>query len=112
MFNFFKKQPKTPDYNAQPPIGGGDGSTKEQVIVLNCASIGMAQMLINRIISEKFGKKGIDWKGGIEMFAPGANGPDSYIRILTFSLKNGIRERFYFDLTRSMKVVDKLRGAM
>jgi len=112
MFGFFKKQSKTPDYNSQPPIGGGDGSDKEKAIVLNCASIDMAQMLMSRIISEKHGKEGSDWEGGIEMFAPGASGPDLFIRIRTVSLKNGVRESYYFDITRSMKVIDKLRSSM
>jgi hypothetical protein len=69
-------------------------------------------MLMNRILTEKHGTEGKDWESGIEMFAREANGPDKYVRIRTISLRNDASLSYYFDITRAMRVVDKLLGQM
>jgi len=109
MFNFFKKKDSGARALPTNPISGGDGSTLEQAVIIDCASTGMAHMLISRFLSDKHGVEGKDWDSGFEFFAKGANGPTRFVRLLSISLRDGSKREYYFDISRAMKVVDTRR---
>lgn len=105
MFGLFRK--RTP-FEA---ISGGDGSSPQQAMVLNCASVGMARKLIDDVLSNELGVEDRDWTNVLEFFLPDANGPERFIRCIVVKVPPDGKRNFYFDMTRAMRVLDKMRGA-
>lgn len=109
MFNFFKKKDSGARALLTNPISGGDGSTLEQAVIIDCASTGTAHMMISRILTEKLGVEGTDWDCSFQCFPKGANGPERFVRYLSISLRDGSQREYFFDISRAMKVVDSMR---
>lgn len=101
--NAFRKQKP----NDKPPIYGGDGLSNESPAIVNCASMGMAQALIDRFISERCGE---EWERGVEMTLASRNDPDKSIQAILVKLPDGTENRFYFDLSRPVSVAMKMSG--
>jgi hypothetical protein len=112
MFNLFKKKAIGAPALPTKPISGGDGSSFEQAVIIDCASTGMAHMLISRFLSDKHGVEGKDWDSGFEFFAKGANGPERFVRLLSISLRDGTKREYYFDISRAMKAFETMRKQM
>lgn len=91
----------------KPPIYGGDGLSDESPAIVNCASMGMAQSLIDRFISDKCGE---EWERGIEMTLASRNDPEKNIKMISVNLPDGTENRFYFDLSRPVAVAMKMGG--
>lgn len=109
-----KDEARTDPLGGKPPMYGGDGSSPEQAVVVNCASMGTANHLIDRFISERHGEKGKDWQRGIEMFVNAPDVAEYTIRSIGVELSNGGRESYFFDVSRPMsgsKNVAKMMGA-
>ena len=47
---------------SEQTIYGGDGLTAETAAIVNCASMSMANLIMDNFISKKHGKKDLDWK--------------------------------------------------
>jgi len=97
----------------KPPLYGGDGSNSEEAVVVNCASMGMANHLMDRFISERHGTKDQDWKRSMGMFVNGPEIEDFSIRCIGIETSNSENVAYYFDVTRPMngtKNVAKLMG--
>lgn len=101
--NAFRKEKP----NDKPPIYGGDGLSNESPAIVNCASMGMAQALIDRFISERCGE---EWERGVEMTLASRNVPDKSIQVISVKLPDGTEKRFYFDLSRPVSVAMKMSG--
>ena len=104
---------KVDSRNDMPPIYGGDGSSSTDAVVVNCASMAMANHLIDRWLSERHGEMGADWSRGVELFDNSQDVPKFAIRIVTVGVRNGTGCRHYFDVSRPMagsKNVAKMMG--
>ena len=98
---------KKSEHDDKPPIYGGDGLSDHSPAIINCASMEMAQALIDRFISEKCGK---DWKRGTEFTLKAPNNPDKMIRMICVQTPDGDEHKFYFDLSRPVAVAMKMSG--
>lgn len=91
----------------KPPLYGGDGSSNAQAAVVNCASMSMANHLIDGYITEQHGTKDIDWKRGVEMFDNSPNIPEFTVRIVDIECSDGSHVNYYFDVSRPMAATKK-----
>lgn len=89
----------------KPPIYGGDGLSKESPAIVNCASMSMAQGLMDRFISEKCGE---NWERGVELTLASRDDPDKNIKMVSVELPDGTENQFYFDLSRPVDVSLKM----
>jgi len=94
----------------KPPIYGGDGKSQENAVVINCASIGMANSLINRFLSEKYGVLDKDWKRSVEFYIHTENNNSPKIRVIGIETTDETKIQYFFDLSRPMKALDKMMG--
>ena len=91
-----------------PPIYGGDATGKDEPAIVNCASMGLANQLIDRFISERHGTQGEAWQRGAEFFVNKESG--RFIRCINVDLSNGQTTAYFFDVTRPMRVAEKMLG--
>ena len=92
-----------------PALYGGAGTTFETPVIVNCCSGETAQLLIDRFISERHGKQGIDWSRDFEMTLADAKTPDGpMIRCVTVRLGDGSSREYYFDKSRPVETLDRL----
>ena len=59
---FGKKSHSPEEMDKKPPIYGGDATSAQTAAIINCASMGTANLLTDRFISERHGQKDADWK--------------------------------------------------
>ena len=112
LFNKFfgkSKSNKNP-LDDKPPIYGGDGTTEENVAVINCASMGLANRLMDRFISEKHGEIEKDWNRTIEFFLKNEESKTPRIRVIGVECSDGAEYQYYFDVSRPMNVANKMLG--
>ncbi|MEX0608812.1 MAG: hypothetical protein WD016_10690 [Balneolaceae bacterium] len=112
LFNKFfgsSKSNKNP-LDDKPPIYGGDGTTEENAAVINCASMGTANQLINRFIAENHGEFEKDWNRTIEHFLNSEKSTAPQIRVIGVKCSDGTSHQYYFDVSRPMKVANKMLG--
>lgn len=95
-----------------PPVYGGDGSTPNNAVVINCASTGMANHLIDDFLSKKHGRKDADWKRTIEFFVNGEDIPFDTIRAVGIETRDGKTLTYNFDIGRSVRNLDHMAGLM
>ncbi|MGW8122228.1 hypothetical protein ACV07N_06165 [Roseivirga echinicomitans] len=100
----FKSKPKelditTPDFK---PVTGGDAASIETAAIVNCASMGIANSLINQFISERHGTEGEEWKRGMEHFIDTPEIPSGNIRCIHVDLGEDSCA-YYFNVSRPMK---------
>lgn len=91
----------------QPPIYGGDGLSDRSPAIVNCASMAMAQALIDGFISEKCGE---GYERGIEFTLESPNDPDKLVKLIFVTAPDGTEHKFYFDLSRPVAVAMKMSG--
>tara|TARA_A100000171_G_C2124641_1_gene142783 strand:- start:1246 stop:1602 length:357 start_codon:yes stop_codon:yes gene_type:complete len=105
----FNSKPKINDLSSPDfqPISGGDGTSLETVAIINCSSMGMANSLMDRFISERHGTQGEDWNRGIEHFVTTNQIPSGNIRCISITFNGGQRE-YYFNVSRPMNGSMKL----
>ena len=96
----------------KPPIYGGDGSSVDQAVVINCASMGMANRLIDNWIAERHGQEGTDWTRGVEMFLDSAESDPPTLRSIGVQTQNGQSANYVFNVGRPMRASMKLYGMM
>jgi hypothetical protein len=86
----------------KPSTFGGDGTSPEEAVVVNCASMSMANRIIDDFISDRHGEKGGDWSREFEMFhnSPMEDGPT--IRMIGVKLSNDESQTYYFNVSRPM----------
>jgi hypothetical protein len=96
------------------PITGGDGSTPKTAAIVNCASQGMANSLIDKFISERHGIKDTEWKHTMSFFVNEDGIPEYSVRAYGIKLQNEDTFTYYFDISRphnnEMKMFNKLSG--
>lgn len=109
--NFFSKsnQKKDPS-KGKPPVYGGDGTSKENAAVVNCASMSLANRLINDFISKKHGELEKDWNRNIEYFLNSEESENPRIRVISIECSDGSNHEYYFDVSRPMGVANKMLG--
>lgn len=112
LFNklFGKSKTNKNPLDDKPPIYGGDGTTEENAAVINCASMGTANRLMDRFISEKHGEVEKDWKRAIEFFRKSEDSNPPMIRVIRIQCSDGSEHQYYFDITRPMNVASKMFG--
>lgn len=96
---------KKSDYDDKPPIYGGDGLSDDSPAIVNCASMGMAQALIDSFISEKCGN---DWEREIEFTISSPSDLSKSLRLICVRASDGNEHKFYFDLSRPASVAMKM----
>jgi hypothetical protein len=86
----------------KPSTFGGDGTSPEEAVVVNCASMSMANRIIDDFISDRHGEKGDDWSREFEMFhnSPMEDGPT--IRMIGVKMSNDESHNYYFNVSRPM----------
>lgn len=96
-----------PQDDDKPPIYGGDGLSDRSPAIINCASMAMAQALIDGFILERCGPGS---ERGVELTLEAPNNPDKLIKMVSVTAKDGSGHKFYFDLSRPVAVVMKMSG--
>lgn len=86
----------------KPPTFGGDGTSPEEAVVVNCASMSMANRIIDDFISDRHGEKGEGWSRNFEMFhnSPMEDGPT--IRMIGIKLSDDESRDYFFNVSRPM----------
>lgn len=105
---FGKSESNKNPLDDKPPIHGGDGTTEENAAVINCASMRLANRLMNRFISERHGEFEKDWNRTIEFFLNSENSSIPDIRVIGVECSNGTEHKYYFDVSRPMKVANNI----
>jgi len=109
--NLFGKSKSTKNpLDDKPAIYGGDGKTEGNAAVINCTSMGTANHLMNRYISERHGEFEKDWNRTIEFFLNSEESNIPKIRVIGVECSNGSEHKYYFDVSRPMKVANKMLG--
>lgn len=93
------------EIDQMPPIYGGDGLSERSPAIVNCASMRMAQALIDRFISEKWGQQ---WNRGVELTVADPNDASRSLRVICVVTEEGEEHRYYFDLSRPLGVAMKM----
>ena len=88
--------------DSKPPIYGGDGSSRNEAVVINCTNMTMGNELINRFISEKNGEINKDWNRAMEYFVSSPDVPGNTIRCVSIERKDETTLSYYFDVSRPM----------
>lgn len=91
----------------KPPIYGGDGMSAHSPAIINCASIGMAQRLMDKFITEKFGD---GWSRGVEFTLESPTDSEKRLKAICVSKPDGSEGKFYFDLSRPLGNAMKMMG--
>jgi len=88
--------------DSKPSTFGGNGTSPQEAVVVNCASMCMASRIIDDFISDRHGEKGDDWNREFEMFhsSPIEDGP--IIRMVGFKLSKSESLEYYFNIIRPM----------
>ncbi|MBT4450100.1 MAG: hypothetical protein HOC92_10440, partial [Gammaproteobacteria bacterium] len=94
-------------YDDKPPMHGGDGLSKHSPVIVNCASMGMAQSLIDDFITDKCGK---GWVRGMEYTIGAPDNPEKLLRMISVESNDGSEYSFYFDLARPVAAAAKMLG--
>ena len=102
LFNKLFGTDKNPKSDSNPPISGGDGTKPTQAAIVNCASMGVANHLIDTFISARHGSKAVDWKRGFEMYVKLQGIPDNTIRSIGVECSDGTNHSYYFDISRPL----------
>ena len=102
---------KTPSQSKLPPIHGGDGSSAQTPAVVNCASMSMANHLIDQFISLRHGPKDVSWNRDVELFVNEPGIPDYTVRAIVVKLTTGEGPTYYFNVGRPMNATKELMGA-
>ncbi|MDA0195275.1 MAG: hypothetical protein O2951_09555 [Bacteroidetes bacterium] len=89
----------SPDFK---PITGGDATSIETSAIIHCLSMGMANSLIDRFISERHGTVGEDWKRSLEHFVVNDRIISGVIRCIIITSKKG-NMAYYFNVSRPMQ---------
>ena len=98
---------KKNEYDGKPPVHGGDGLTDRSPAIINCASMGMAQSLIDDFISEQCDG---EWERGMEFTLSAPDDSGKLIRMISVKTTDGNECNFYFDLSRPVGVASKMLG--
>jgi hypothetical protein len=91
-----------------PPLYGGDGSSVEDAVVVNCASTGMANQLIDQFIAQRHGEKDRDWERVVEAFVNGDDLPVDTIRAIGIVTNDRKAMTYYFDIGRVIRAMDAM----
>jgi hypothetical protein len=92
-------------HDDQPPIYGGDGLSYRSPAIVNCASLGMAQVLIEGFIS---GRCGQVWEREIEFTLKASDDPSKLVKMICVKAQDGTEHNFYFDLSQPVAVAMKM----
>tara|TARA_R110002095_G_scaffold214995_1_gene208127 strand:- start:34 stop:366 length:333 start_codon:yes stop_codon:yes gene_type:complete len=103
LFGIKKKE----NINDMPPIYGGDGLSEYSPAIINCASMDMANHLIDKFISEKCGT---GWEKGIEFTIAAPDNSEKSLKAINIKQSNGAKACFYFDLSRPITNAMKMLG--
>ncbi|WP_067587930.1 hypothetical protein [Endozoicomonas ascidiicola] len=91
--------------NDNPPIYGGDGLSENSPAIVNCASMGMAQAIINTFISDNFGEGS---KRGNEYTINHPSDSKKSLKMIVVNKADGENIKVYFDLSRPIGVATKM----
>lgn len=97
---FGKKKEK--EHDSKPTIYGGDGTSINDLAIVNCASPQMAYAIIDNFISKRHGKNEDDWNEGMRLINSDDYGK-SNVREIAVELKDGNTISYFFDVSRSME---------
>ena len=106
----FGKNPSRPDYSNLPPIHGGDGLSSATSAVVNCASMSVANHLIDQFISERHGEKNLSWERNGEFFVNVAGLPEFTVRAINVTTNSDAGQTYYFNIARPMRVAKAMMG--
>ena len=90
---------------SEQTIYGGDGLTPETAAIVNCASLKMANLIMDNFISKKHGKKDHNWKWTVSC-SLSVDGPS--IRRIVISTTDVENISYYFNVDRPEKATDAL----
>ena len=111
IFDLFSK--KNPGGNrpspAEVPFLGGNGSTPDEAIEPNCASVGMAHSMISRYVSERHGREGVDWEKSISASIVRPS-DDRRVQRMIFKLSTDQTVAYFFDLSRQARNTAAMLG--
>lgn len=109
---FAKKSASLKEMDKMPPIYDGDATSPQTAATLNCAAMDTAHQLIDRFISERHGKKDIDWKPEIEFFVNEPGISEFTVRAFSITTTSGGIYTYYFNVVRPMNATKKLMKMM
>lgn len=101
---------KSPSKSKLPPIYRGDGFSFQTPAIVNCASMSMANRLIDQFISQRHGQKDVDWERQIEFFVNAQGIPKFTVRAIGVKANTGQGPTYYFNVARPMNATKKLMG--
>ena len=106
--SLFGKRSASKEANKQPPIYGGDALSPNTAATINCASMDLANHLIDQFISERHGVMNEDWKRGMEFFVNSKDIPEFTVRSIRIESKTNSNTAYYFNIARPMNATKKL----
>ena len=108
---FGGKSPSPQDLDKLPPIHGGDALSPQTAAIVNCASMNLANILINSYITERHGKMDADWKRVAESFVNQPSIPEFSVRRVSISTSSKEIYDYYFNLARPMNATQKMMAS-
>ena len=96
FFNPFKKKG---DSLFDCPYIGGDGLSIKTPVGINCLNMHRAESLIEKFISEKHGRKNVDWEMGVSIVFRSSKAKCGYVMNTLVKTKDE-EKHYYFDLSR------------
>lgn len=106
----FGKKPSRPDYTKFPAIHGGDGLSPTTPAIINCASMSVANHLIDQFISKHHGEKNVNWDRNGEFFVNVADLPEFTVRAIHVATNSESEPTYYFNLERPIRVAKAMMG--
>ena len=96
----------------ESPFSGGDGSDLSHAVVVNCASMTVANALIDGYVSERHGRPGDDWVRGVEFFVGSLEISPYTVRSIGIKCRSGVTHTYFFDVSRPMDATKNLAKAI
>lgn len=103
-----KKRPSAKDFDKLPPVYGGGATSPYAAVTINWASMQMAHHLIDRFISERHGRKDVDWNRSIEFFVNEVRVPEFTVSAIGVKTASGKNLTYYFNVGRPMNATKNL----
>lgn len=106
--SLFGKKSGSKETDKLPSVYGGDALSTNTAAVINCASMDLANHLIDQFISERHGVKNEDWERGMEFFVNSKDIPEFTVRSIRIESKTNSSATYYFNIARPMNATKKL----
>ena len=88
--------------------GEGDGSSEEEAIKVNATDSFLGVAVESKLLEERFGKSGADWKAEIKMLTSNAAG--QHFDKIIIRLNDGTERTIFFDISSFFGIRSKIRS--